>query len=110
MSREIKFRAWDIKYKRMIDDLHITASDASINTFLNLADYTMMQYTGLKDKNGTEIYESDIVTEFGEIKIVEWTAEGLGWQFRAISKMKPMNYSSYIEVIGNIYENKELLS
>ncbi len=66
------------------------------------------QYTDLKDKNGMEIFEGDIVTELGYAKKVEWSDEGAGWVFMVIDEYKD-NYSASIEVIGNIYDNPELL-
>lgn len=66
MNREIKFRAWNEKHKEMvywdgffeIDDDYCCAGDHPI---YNLSEVPVMQYTGLKDKNGKEIYEGDII-------------------------------------------------
>ena len=75
----------------------------------------LMQYTGLKDKNGKEIYEGDIVNN-GPLAPawVEWLEEGAGFIFREAGSdewWSPNGFSteSAWEVIGNIYENSELL-
>jgi len=89
---------------------------------LNGAVY-LMQYTGLKDKNGKEIYEGDILTaydyvNYGNIKsVVKWIDNKCGFfpQEQEVNKFGG-NYLSYwdqiqdIEVIGNIYENGEFAS
>lgn len=63
MGREIKFRAWDSSIKRMdynpSMDFYPEMGTEINGIFLYPRDYTFMQYTGLKDKNGKEIYESD---------------------------------------------------
>lgn len=101
--REIKFRAWD--GKEMIESFDRTYD------WENRENFTLMQFTGLKDKNGKEIYEGDIVqisvgrpgiTEKKIAKIVEWRNE--------ISQFKPdfMRKGTAV-IIGNIYQNPELL-
>lgn len=91
---------------------------------------TLMQYTGLKDKNGKEIYESDILFFHGKKKqarfpqnVVFWNAKRCRWSLRVIGSRHPdhqeisldmVRLSDYANgghytVIGNIYENPELL-
>lgn len=123
MNREIKFRAWD--GSKM---LHSENGDFYLMPY-GLCDvpsstgheftshvYPLMQYTGLKDKNGADIYEGDVVvvTEpsengFPEIKhkpvAVGWVIGGFGLGY--VSNTMP-DYWGY-EIIGNIYQNPELI-
>ena len=137
--REIKLRAWDCERNKMakvtwfgFNDGELTLEDEECSTWQAVYGYTakVMQYTGLKDKNNKEIYEGDILKErtpsgfnysvvkFGEIDISSFSCE---------SKMCTCFYHDFsnfndnwgevalgnnlknIEVIGNIYENPELL-
>lgn len=67
----------------------------------------LMQYTGLKDKNGKEIYEGDVVNYFGHyLGVVEWKDSGF-WVYE--SQASRYSITDNMEVIGNIYENQELL-
>ena len=122
--REIKFRAW-IKEKKVIFEVilidyvtkKVTYIVERIGHLLNIRhdkfnDVELMQYTGLKDKNGKEIYEGDIF-HIGDKKIlyvVEWIDCGLkGKQIRNKSCIGLDYWKDDIEVIGNIYENPELI-
>jgi uncharacterized phage protein (TIGR01671 family) len=123
MKREIKFRAWDNKHRKMLDWHCITQSvfnngnthlmyDVFTNpSFVGDCGFIPMQFTGLHDKNGTEIYEGDIVKwihQYGDFaptiqtSIVEYKQYADGWIGYEV-----FNQS---EVIGNIYENPELLN
>lgn len=126
--RDIKFRAWDKKHNEMVPDLICFYKDGGIshNNHFNSdispfrgymwdsKNLEIMQYTGLKDKEGVEIYEGDIIKLNGNLYEV-WHS---GLAFGLIDKNKDffeymcqlcdMNGKVY-EVIGNIYENLELL-
>lgn len=105
--REIKFRIWDINARKWLKSFNTNLLD--IHEF-NLA--KIMQYTGLKDKNNKEIYEGDIF-HIGSKKIlyvVEWIDCGLkGRQIKNKSWIGLDFWKDDIEVIGNIYENSELI-
>jgi uncharacterized phage protein (TIGR01671 family) len=136
MTREIKFRAWD-KEKNIMGEVsclsypnRISGKKQTVNfwykdtefwykdtEYRGYADSTivLMQYTGLKDKNGKEIYEGDIVKknnsanhrckpnkECGTFEII-WEKEHAGFNMTG-------DRSHVCEVIGNIYQNPELLT
>lgn len=99
--REIKFRVWDELQKQMrqVDLLPLPYKDV------------LMQYTGLKDKNGKEIYEGDVVKIDGDKKYIgeiKWNVLGFVCDY-GIDGIKN-HLPDYVEIIGNIYENPELLT
>jgi len=118
--REIKFRAWDKKLKRWayftIKDIWFL-EDGEKKYQCSWEDYEDWgQFTGLKDKDGKEIYEGDIVQNIGmpeyqRVGIVEF--EGGKFIVIPIKFIKDKKYKGDLyywdEVIGNIYENPELL-
>lgn len=118
--REIKFRAWDGKRMQYWDSL-ACASISVPELFISLEFGSLMQYTGLKDKNGKEIYEGDIVKtindyetygmQAGEINEVYFAFGGfrLKPKYRKGAKGFWLEDGNDVEIIGNIYENSELL-
>ena len=72
------------------------------------SEWALMQYTGLKDKNGKEIYEGDILKhKYGGTQFAAVTFHDCSFYTGGV--LLQSNHSSVIEVIGNIYENPELL-
>lgn len=126
MCREIKFRAWDKIEKEFIDFCKLTFNENWVfleeeyqpNHFAEYSfhkdDIELLQFTGLKDKNGVEIYEGDFIECINEeIYTIEWHNNlccFVGYmEDREYEMFDYVLKAKYIEVIGNIYEKKELL-
>jgi uncharacterized phage protein (TIGR01671 family) len=128
--RQIKFRAWDDGVMYHTNDY---ANENNYGEYDHLyfffqqirGDAPLMQFTGLTDKNGKEIYEGDIVEDFfGRIMQVQWWNYRLCWvaitetNFHHADLFDWVDYdyekeekrsTARVEVIGNIYENPDLL-
>ncbi len=135
--REIKFRVWNRNGQYMIkesrfDNYEITL-DGQLHFYQNCEDgefgldyateengYFIMQYTGLKDINGKEIYEGDIVkiTSFGipsnykqkQSMIDEVIFENGGYTVNGRAGSYLLESPGNVEILGNVYENPELLN
>lgn len=135
--RKIKFRAWSKEYNQMLNVEDINFRDNIIRTHhfendrpLQLVDCTekfkLMQFTGLKDRNGKEIYEGDVVNsiwdftdlfadepELGIVNFVvsfdETKAHFLLCPIEDRDDVWKIAINDVVEVVGNIYENPELL-
>ena len=120
--REIKFRAWCKAKKKLYEVYSISKYEIVVYDISNQKEYLcedceLMQYTGLKDKNGVEIYEGDVVEMHSKLAHTK-TRGGIFYEERACAFMIddnifkqyiPITVSDDIEVIGNIHENPELL-
>ena len=112
--REIKFRAWDNRYKRMhkefgegTAEVAVKGVNQTISDYIGDENWCIEQFTGLKDKNGKEIYEGDVVQNGKSrymrtvVKFDETKKTGAGFN---------LAQGRYHEVIGNIHESPELLN
>ena len=132
MNDRFKFRVWympeydkprmiygaEKTYDFMYGEPEIICADC-FGSLLDSKEYILMQSTGLKDKNGKLIYEGDIVkteTQAGKIinyGIIGFDKEKVSFLMTANLQSRDYQYSFWyldsLEVIGNIYENKELL-
>ena len=136
--RDIKFRAWSKKYQKMFFPSSLEFYFNRINiwrkpfedetvcwlaTCKDTKGSVLMQYTGLKDKNRKEIYEGDIVKYKTGLAKDEKNIYGIGYigfeyalfciifkdkTYKSLSEMGDLNAT--LEIIGNIYENPELLN
>lgn len=125
MSREIKFRVWDIERKQFCPD-YFGNSQISLNQMFTENDgyCVFQQFTGLKDKNGKEIYEGDNLKDLdGEIGVIEFQNGSFIFSIengKVIIPFWSMLYgngrvqphtidSASFQIVGNIFENPELL-
>lgn len=120
--REIKFRAWLKEEKIMgevlgIDILHkeifFSNEDANCYEHTDFKDIELMQYTGLKDMREKEIYEGDIVIHHSKMYKVIFNTEEARFVLRddefEMNIPFTNNNNERMEIVGNIYENSELL-
>lgn len=119
-----KFRAWDKinKGMRSVEEINFNRGEFEsigydITCLLGADKVALMQSTGLKDKNGKEIFEGDVVDYKGRKAIIKWHGSYASFIYRFVDELQerasdwePLFLACYhFEVIGNIYENPELL-
>jgi uncharacterized phage protein (TIGR01671 family) len=110
--RQLKFRAWNSIVERMSDPHTLEELHKEDVQFWNL---TFMQYTGLKDKNGVEIYEGDYIYDHIGHGVIEYAEKYAAFRVNYRDDRCKWFYDyldseqASIEVIGNIYTDKELL-
>lgn len=124
--REIKYRTWDKHYEewathdQQLSEVNVSATvrEPSVLTVGDGKRFELNMYTGLKDKNGTEIFHKDIVDwidgEFSFRAVVEdgyWQ-----WYLKGVYPIDNFDFADYTDknqtdlvIVGNIYENPELL-
>jgi uncharacterized phage protein (TIGR01671 family) len=126
MQREIKFRGWNASSKLIVDNVmsltkssHLRSNHYSPSMGMIACD-EVMQFTGLFDKNGKEIYEGDIITIYGYEMNYEIIFKSGCFGFEVINPINKISYNfatfknidqEYVdcEVLGNIFENPDLL-
>lgn len=111
--RDIKYKAWDIKNNTFSEDFVLAQDNGKLIAYTNDSEMRKLQlieYTGLLDKSGKEIYEGDIVDYKGIKDVVKWQeywddveSSFAGYSFRCINP-------KYLEVVGNVHEHPELLT
>jgi len=116
MSRPIEFRAWDKKFNRMIKKIGIrkTGEANAMNMYVGNErtepeDCILMQYTGLKDKNGTKVFEGDLCQAGSGIAKVIYDGFGVPCFVSGVNCLSTTEIAVRgvkFEVIGNIHETK----
>jgi uncharacterized phage protein (TIGR01671 family) len=118
--REIKFRVWDVSDKKMFDadyyhQFYRTSEYGGLHDWLNpnKNDYIVMQYIGMKDIDGEEIYEEDILKTPDEPPLEICVCKYMNGRFVLCNDLHKSQFDLWsagrAKIVGNIYENPELV-
>lgn len=112
-KRIIKFRIWNLATKKMLppSDIGTMPTDTSQSILGENTGSIYLEWTGLKDKNGKEIFEGDIVEAGFKRSVYEivWFENNLRWAGKQKNRMFGLYALVKPNIIGNIMENPELL-
>lgn len=129
--REIKFRVWDRTDNRMWTAIQLDwVSDSEAlrcwvqkgqssdhGVWLDADEFALLQFTGLKDKNGVEIYQGDLMRYYKDVFVVIFQEMNAAFEMAYVSEsgvsmhtFRSLSVAKFCEVVGNIYENPELLA
>lgn len=110
--REIKFRAWDKESNIMYPNVqnHIGNFDTAFGNMLKDYKYIIMQYTGVQDRDGKDIYEGDIIDHIRDGRFIVIYDDAGFYPFSDSDDGMPYPKPGECIVIGNVHENPELLN
>jgi hypothetical protein len=108
--REIKFRAWSREVQKM-KNWEFIHSVKNFHKLINLDHVELMQFTGLKDDDGIEIYEGDVVSHLDAecLCVIEFCEKSAMFFAKSLCDNIGFDMDRVIKVVGNVYENKTII-